>query len=247
MTARRLLIITLMYLAAGSLLLWIDGSRSRALTNDDSDQPALAALDRPIPELNLKGVPLDRALSEVSGAAGVPIVPRWDLIDAAQIPRNAPITLRLSNVSVADALSVVLDLASPDRNRRLGYAVVGNAILVTNAADAEREQIVHLYDVRGLAGAEQAFDPPPPPQPIAQQTGGTLLPTPDPALQGEDDLGNLIESVVDSDSWKDNSGWASIRAVRGGLLITTSPEIHRHVARFLRELRTCLKPPGYSN
>ena len=232
---RRLLILALMYLVAGSAVLWVHGSWARR-AGDAVAQGTPNPLDRRIAELRLHDVPLDAALRKLSEVSGIQIIPMWDRIDAWQIPRDTPITLTLQNVSAGDALDVMLELVS-DHNSRLDYVSEDDAIVVTTAQEAAEEAIVRVYDVRDLTAAERQFAPSPAPLPATEHTGNTLLPA-DAELQLEYELAGLIEENIRTDTWKDNGGSVgSIRAVRGGLIIGTSAQIHRQIEHVLRRLR----------
>jgi hypothetical protein len=201
---------------------------------------------RPI-NIDVKDVPLERALATVSRRAGVPISVDWESAFFDQPGRDFPISLQLQNVPADRVLALVLCCATELRGgpEAKVYVDADGAHVVRELPEPDGGHAVKpvevAYDVSDLVRAvrlgyrsnEQCFD----------------------------DLQRLIDETIAPDTWLENGGvLGGIRIApahppprtnaddpdnppRGGgdprdpMVISTSPEIQAQIAQLLSSLR----------
>lgn len=85
-----------------------------------------AKLQRVLPGLNFDGVALADVLDFLTDVSGVSIRPDWKAIEKAGVGRNTPVTADLQNVTLAVALTDLLDMAAKQPGK-LTYTVKDGA------------------------------------------------------------------------------------------------------------------------
>jgi hypothetical protein len=215
-----------------------------ALGNDHAN------LDQLIPEVKLESTTLEAAIDSLREMTHSNIVVCWAALEAAGMRRDAPIKLHLWNVSLGQALDVVLTLAGGDAS---GMQAVQNGIIIVATPERIRDKgsVIRMYDIRDLV--EQFLRDGRPPGAFTRPAVSN------PEIRAADSLANgvptfeemvesitrLIEDAVDTDSWKDNGGSAgAIRELAGRLIITQTPSGHRQIVNLLRTLRAGVSKDG---
>lgn len=69
--------------------------------------------------------------------------------------------------------------------------------------------------------------------------GGSNEPRPSTVVSGTtmDDLINVLYSVIDSGSWRENGGTAEAKAFGNSLVVSQTPEVHAQIEQLLKQLR----------
>ncbi|HWE97021.1 MAG TPA: hypothetical protein VG269_23870 [Tepidisphaeraceae bacterium] len=198
-------------------------------------------LDRRLPELRLDGVPLEKAIDSLREQLRANLVVNWDAMHRAGIERSTPIKLHLWDVSLRQALAVLIVQAS-DGKTAISYQIDDNIVTISNDEFdrfAFAREPVKVYDIRDLLAAaiarRKSAAPPAQGQPDQLFNSG---PAPYSEREEADDLCHLIIAMIDRDSWADNGGDGSIRSWSGRVFVSNSPTVQRHVAEFLARLRT---------
>lgn len=208
---------------------------------------------RPI-NIDVKAVSLERALTNVSRQAMVPIKVEWD--NPFDARPGGEISLSLQNVPADRVLGLILRCGTDARGdaEPKVYVDADGAHIVPNLSRSEPEPPVKSVEVRyDVADLVRAAG-----------VGGRAN------EDGFDDLQRLIESTIAADSWMDNGGQVGKLSVaplhpaprtaaddpdapqRGGsdardpLVITTTPAIHAEVVALLSSLRGAMagRPPA---
>ncbi|MGE0434004.1 MAG: hypothetical protein AB7K09_06925 [Planctomycetota bacterium] len=147
---------------------------------------------------------------------------------------DEPITLTLKNITLANAMRIILDFVELTWTYRHGV------IWITSAEEAWKGRtVLHIYDVRDLTMKIRNFagtrirlrgDESGQAGPIWIEDEPIVEPT------DVDTLTDIIPEVVARDSWSDNPE-ASIITVMGMLVIRQTPEVHQEIAKLLAQLR----------
>jgi RNA polymerase sigma factor (sigma-70 family) len=118
----------------------------------DRRKEAEAKLRAPI-TVNFKDAPLSQVLDDLRTFTGLNIVIDQPALEQDGLSADRPVTLRLENVALRTALTLLL------RNVRMCYSVQDGIILVTTAA-AARKPVMQVYQVADLlpAGQEKSAD-----------------------------------------------------------------------------------------
>jgi hypothetical protein len=196
---------------------------------------ARAALNLPIPEINVDSIPFSRVVDYLRNLSGANIVVDWKILEAAGISKDNPITLQVRNVSFRKMLELALDQAAPSTH--LVFTVDQNIIEITTQDDADSHMVTRAYDVNELLMPEQLDKAPPNLDPSAVASaasasggsGGTSIfnqttttsQAANVSIQTRADaLVAVIRSVVRPEIWRENGGTASIQYILGELIIT---------------------------
>jgi hypothetical protein len=131
-----------------------------------STNPSLgdAALRRRMAEIQFDGVTLQAAVAMLADQAHADLVADWSMIESARVPTRSPISLRLRDVTFAEALRAVLESAGAGR---LDFHVNGACVILGLPAEYTYELTTRVYDIRdwpdGVIGsatsAKGSFDP----------------------------------------------------------------------------------------
>lgn len=172
------------------------------------------AIRKPIASIALDQVPFDQAVETLRTLSGVNIWVDWPSLALEDFVRNTPVSLRLTHVTLSEALDRLL--SRPVGAVELGYGVEDGVVLITTRQCAGQYVITRAYDVRDM-----------------------ILPIGTPGrADGIDALIRYLTRSVDPDSWKDNGGvFGKIQEVNGRLIVTQSWQSHEKIARWLDMLR----------
>lgn len=188
-------------------------------------QPAVAhddPLDRVIPELQLQASTLEIAFDQMRDATHANIVVDWPALQEQEIQPTNPVRLRLWDVTLRQALAIVLEYAGG--KNPAGFTEKEGIITVSTAEKLSAYGITRIYDIRGLIKMYRDRNGPPAPQPTSEEATEAIT--------------KLIEDIIATDSWKDNGGnVGALREFNGLLVITQTAENQKKVEQFLVELR----------
>jgi hypothetical protein len=190
--------------------------------------PKLAAsdaiLDRKLPLVQFQETPVYQAILQLGDMAHANVLVRWDWIRYADVVPGNRITVKLRDVTLGQALSIVMTEAERGGTERLGFAVINQIIVISTYADFEPRPVTMAYNVRDIAAR-------------------VVKDGPFPAV---DRIVNAVKVFVAPESWRDNGGNigpnnGKIQEFGGMLVITQTAGHQEQVARFLDKLR---KPEG---
>ncbi|MGB7158440.1 MAG: M56 family metallopeptidase [Tepidisphaeraceae bacterium] len=177
--------------------------------------PAMkAVLDKKLPEVKFEGIPLTDVIDALRDVTSSNIFVNWRAIEAAGIDRGAPVSLNLRDVAFKDVLALVLK----EQGGGLAYRIE-NGVITIDAPDRAlppTKLVIRAYDVGDLA------------------TDYTREGQPSRSVN---DLGLVILSNVEPNSWIKNGGTGSISVFASKIIITASESVHADVQKLLKILR----------
>jgi len=155
----------------------------------------------------------------------------WTSLNAAGIEQDTPVTLTLSNVSLGSILDNALKLVS---DVPLRYHTVDDITMISTKTHWDQIKFIRVYSVADLLHRIPNFKGPT----ISLDNGGQSTGSENPfsGSEGTDDeddkglldikeLADLIRSVIEPDSWRENGGDNTIRPWRGVLVVRAPIEI----------------------
>ena len=126
-------------------------------TQKSSPHPGLTPLEvelqRPI-DIAGSHVPLSQLFDTLAKAdpRGINIVVNWPALAAANVTRDTPISLRLHDICLEDAIRAILTAASPERNV-LNYIVALGVVEVTTNAEIAKDSTTRIVDLNPALNA----------------------------------------------------------------------------------------------
>ncbi|MGA2499840.1 MAG: hypothetical protein ABSH20_19050 [Tepidisphaeraceae bacterium] len=205
--------------------------------------PVLPPLQKQIPEVDLREVPLEDAVERLRRVTGLNVVVQWGVIEKLGLDPSTPITLKLCDVSAVAAARAMLRPRISSAARPI-CLVDENILILTAALDSEEFTETHAYDVRDIimnAIAYQARIP------------ATTRPGIDSGARNGSWRGSVTSCFdeastvlaiaealkqIGRESWVDNGGkTGQINYFAGRFVITATPEMHDEIGRLLAELR----------
>jgi len=208
-------------------------------------------LREPLAEINFQDTPLEMALNQLRSLNDINIQVNWNALEFAGIDRDTAVTARLRNISLEKALQVILDDAEAvgGGGIQLGYVLDEGVLTISTEEDLQQKQITKVYDIRDLlVNVPQFTEPTTFDLGEAGDEGG--------GVSGEDIFGDqeqqagaeqdvdlqsrileIISNVVAPDTWIQAGGLGSLDAMRGMLIVTNSPTVHREMVALLQKLR----------
>ena len=178
---------------------------------EEEPEPELKGLERKLPEVNFDGVGFADVVDFLRDGTGTNIVVDWRALENAGIDRNAPVSVRLRDVSFQNALTTILFIL--DAEKRLGFMANQEVLTIsTREALGTSRRATQTYDLRGVL------------------PGGT----------GPDRTAIVVKMItgsVDPKSWKENGGAGEVRVQGDGLSVTTSPENQKAIANLLDQIK----------
>lgn len=212
------------------------------------------ALNRIVPALALDEVPLEAVLAQLAEQAGVTINVDWGSLDAAQVARDTPISLRTRALPLKTVLWIVLRQATLDQS--LAYAVGGDLVVIASTTSFDRDLITRAYDVNDLVthfrfqipdpkywvepvlGLRQAAGRCGANRACADGGGNLAMPRGAPAYsnwpseQREQHMKELVRCITDTvepEHWQVNGGRGRMSWFEGTLVVYASPRIHQMI------------------
>ena len=191
-------------------------------------------------------VPIKKVFDYLSAVSGTNMAVNWRSLDAEEIGPDEPITLRVSNVSTARALDLVLDQLNGGRDKlqRVYWLVEGGVVSITTGTAMNANLRVRVFHVGDLLMSYPQVQQPGPFTLRRRSDGG------DDSRRGEGDTGgwlgaegggrdrndsetgsadqrklieetliDLIKDTIGEDMWRP-IGKGSIRIHRGSLIIS---------------------------
>lgn len=215
----------------------------------EQDQEVTAQLERRLPEINLNNVAFSDAVDFLRDVSQANFYVEWRTLEGAGIAKDTLVTVRLRDVKLSKVLDTILrDVGGAVA---LGYTIDEGVITISTEEQLASNVITRVYDIRDLIINIPDFGEAPD---FNLQAGGGSGGGGGQQLfsgggGGEDDEGptrtelvdqiiQLIQDTIASDSWKDNGGAVgSLRELQGQLIVTQTPENQRQLVRLLEQLR----------
>lgn len=91
-----------------------------------------------------------------SNATGIPLVINWKEMEAAGIDGETPIDLQLRSAPAAGVLSLMMKQLSPDQT--LMYETTDWYVRIMTKAEADKDTVTLVYDIRDLTTRIPSFD-----------------------------------------------------------------------------------------
>ncbi len=221
----------------------------------DVDRNTRHLLDEKIIETAaFNGDSLETALNFVRDATGVNMVVLWGAIETAGVRRDRAITQPLKRVSAAQLLKIVLENVSSDLEgeSRLDYAIENGIVKVATRKELKNNTVENVYDIHDLlVQIPQFTDAPDFSLTSALSAGGgaggggggasifgDTAAAPDAIDENkmvEDLITRVKEHVGTRSEWDDNL--SVISSYRSQLMVKTTPENHRALAKLLEAFR----------
>ena len=128
------------------------GSHTVTVTKTQPIRSARRAFAAIIPEVRIKEQPLGKVLDKLRDVSGSNINIDWKALEAAGVTKDSVISTSLTEISLGDALGLVIQEAGP-KTPVLTYIDM-NVIQITTQAVADTKLITRTYDVHDLTGAD---------------------------------------------------------------------------------------------
>jgi hypothetical protein len=222
-------------------------------TGPSQTKAARAKLDARIENFEVVEGRLEGVVAYVADVSGLDVTVDWKAVGNL---RDAPVTVRLKDVTAGEALRASFESAAP--GRELSYEFSPDRLRVTTRAEAERDLVARVYDVRDIVlrmiDSSRAFDtrPVPPVVHWRRPPGGTgLFGGMEPPTfadfvitrkEAMDVLVQYLQEQVDASSWRDAGGSAgAMRVFDTMLVVVQTRENQDHVALLLEWVREVMK------
>jgi hypothetical protein len=205
-----------------------------------------ASLNRTLPEMRFDGVALTDAVDFLRDITSANIVVNWRALEAAGVTRDTVINLKLRNVSLRKALTLICSEASGGEG--VTYTLDDGVVEITTTELASQKMYTKVYPVGDLLMDIPNFTDAPDFSLQSQNTGGQGggggggqgLFGQGGQGQDEEDTGptkaeraeellSLIRDTIYPDIWRENGGTASMRMWRDSLVVTAPRNVHEAI------------------
>jgi len=176
----------------------------------------------------------------------------WDSLEAVNVRKDTPITLKLSPMPAQTLLDRVMVKAVPDQFSKIGWTVYNGVLTIASQEQLNKNRSLVIYNIQDLL-----FEIPnhtEVPQidlnSVLQQSqggGGGQSPFQDNQDNNVDvpdrqerirQIQDIITANVDFEGWRDNGGeTGAMQELNGSLIITNTPKNHREIVGLLSKLR----------
>lgn len=217
---------------------------------------ALKVLRKKIDSVEWNEEPLETVfdwVKEQDESGELNVIANWTELEIAGPTRETPVTLSLSNASVAEVLNEVLTQLRAVSGEELGYRGMANFLRFSSEADFDRKLYLRVYDVTDILIAIPNFGEEAPQIDIAQTAsssgGGGGGGTGNQQVFTGGNQGNqsgqqddqeleerlaalqlLITETVEPFHWIEAGGDGTIRVFARSLVIRASVKVHEEIA-----------------
>jgi len=167
-------------------------------------------------------------VKDIAKKARVTIVWDKDALKAVS-EDDRKISIELAEVKASNALNIVLDQVKLKKSYKNGV------LYLTTEEKAQESTIIKTYDVRDITVKINDFPAPRIRLKAADDSGGgPIIEVPEEKPEVDtDDIVELIEDSVKAD-W---GGKATVKVVKGNLIVTAPRNVHKEVVTLLAQLR----------
>ena len=196
-------------------------------------------LDQTLPEVRFDGVAINDAIDFLRDVSGANISVNWKSLSEQGITRESPITMRLRQVTLRKALSLMLsEVGGGDK---LGFGVDEGVIEISSREMIDSRMYTRVYPIEDLIMVIPDFTDAPDFSLTSQSSGSSAGGSSGSSGSGglfsgssqsaskapekskterANDLIELIRSVIQPGVWVENGGKAAIRYWNGNLVVT---------------------------
>lgn len=114
-----------------------------------ADDKATASLQKRLPEVNFSAIGFSDVTEFLRDVTGENLTVNWRVLEAAGVDRNVPITARLKDITLEQALTHVLKDAGGG-SVKLGFGVSNGSIVISTLDDLAQQAPIRAYDVADL-------------------------------------------------------------------------------------------------
>lgn len=212
--------------------------------------PLAAMLEGKRLDWDLDKVPFETLVEQLKTRYDVPLAVNWQLLEAAGIGKDTPVTLHARQVELHQAIRMLASDA-PYALNQVTFVTNGNLVVLTTIDDVSVFRAeTRIYDIRSLyrrmTGEEFAM-PGFTTAPVfgtydsttTLPTGGGLFGEPEPVdsptrEEQIEQITSVIRESIDPGSWKEDGGSVgSLYEVGGLLIVRCSPYAHWQLRRLL--------------
>ncbi len=224
---------------------WRELSRRRLgvetdVRDSEENQLVRQRLDRR-DTFSFDNIDLDTVFNYFQNTYGLNLYIDWNGLELADVTRQTPVEVRLSNVTVGAALETVLNYVSQSGNP-LGFFVDQGMVRVSTQEEINTRVFSEIYPIEDLLVSAPDFIGPRMEMDISQVGGGGgdlwgEEPEEDTGRSREEMIQDLIDTLqesIDPESW---GLAANIRNYRGQLIITQTSDNHRKILELLNKMR----------
>lgn len=224
------------------------GRTGEPAESDAADQVVWQSLAQIQPNFGFQASKFEEVIDLFRQVCGINIVVNWAALEAAGVDKNTQVTISLANVTRRKALEEIL--ASVPTVAPLGFSIDEGVLHISTRDELSRKVVVRVYDVSDLL--QLAPDGPVVPEPMGS-TGGQIgglggevgqRPAGPPAGMGSfapghyrSGLLDVVRSVIDPPSWRENGGTSAIEVFDGIMVVTQTPENHEKLESLLDKMR----------
>lgn len=132
---------------------WEEISARRRGTEAEGDSEATIQarerLRKVAPELKFDGKTFEQVIEELRAITGLNIIPNWSALEAQAIERDHEVNLKLTNVTVQQALDLILqDVGGGEVE--LAYEVDEGIVRISTKEDLSRRRLTRVYNIQDL-------------------------------------------------------------------------------------------------
>ena len=136
------------------------GALTEAVTEAAADRAAHDKFAKVIPDVNLPHTMLESAIDHIRSVGDANIVVRWNMLEFAGIDRNAPVNVRLRDVTLETALRCVLDSAGGLVGANVAYVVDEGVVVISTREDLREKYGSHQTPLQvRVEGKARLLDP----------------------------------------------------------------------------------------
>jgi hypothetical protein len=186
--------------------------RAELLKNDLDGSLTHAVFNPPLPEITFDKGALADSIEFLRDVSGANFLVNWNSLAAAGITAKSPVTVKLRNVPLLQALQAICD--SLVARTKIGFSCARGVITISTVEDIQRTVTTIPYDISDLLCRAGKIS------------------------KGEQmrNLAKCIELHVAPESWRDSGGTVGeIKELNDSLVITQMPEALAAVGQFVEE------------
>lgn len=201
-------------------------------------------LARPMAQVDLRDVSLERALAQWSREADVPLLIDFEAMALEGVDRGAPVSLQLRRVPAGQILALMLRQATPD-DVELIVEPTPWYVEVLTRPQADARMIVRMYSVMDVLHEAPQFDNVPrfDLESVLEQGGSDSGGGSGGSIFGDEPeaaeimsrqeravlLMDMIRDTVEPGIWESGGGEASMRYFHGHLIVRAPMYVHRQI------------------
>jgi len=241
---RRITAVCIAFVAAVALLCAAPSSSPLSPKFATAAPTARGALNQALPTVDFSGIAFGDAVEFIRDVSGANMHVDWKALETAGVGKDVPINLRLRNVQLRKALTLVLREAGGGDT--LTYYVDGGVIEITTREAADKQLFTRVYPVEDLLVEVPDFQGPE--FNLAQNNSGgrggggsgqSIINGNNSDKDSQNvktrteraqELIDVITSTISPDVWQQNGGTAAIRFFNGSLIVTAPRSVHEALA-----------------